>query len=43
MSKEDAFELMFPKENQMEEEMKIWQAYINNMYESSYRTLLKEQ
>lgn len=23
--------------------MKIWQAYKNNMYESSYRTLLREQ
>ena len=27
----------------LEEETRIWQAYINNMYEKSFRILLKEQ
>lgn len=31
---------MYPKENKAEEEMRIWQAFINEMYEKSYRVLI---
>lgn len=43
MEKEEAFELMYPRENRVEEETRIWQAYINNMYQKSYKILLQEQ
>ena len=43
MNKSDAFDSMFPRDNQIEEETRIWQAYINNMYEKSFKMLLKEQ
>ena len=34
---------MYPKENRIEEETRIWQAYINDMYENSFKILLQEQ
>ena len=43
LPKEEAFEIMYPRENQVEEETRIWQAYINDMYESSFKILLQEQ
>ena len=43
IDKEEAFSMMYPRENRVEEETRIWQAYINEMYEGSFKTLLQEQ
>ena len=43
VDKEEAFSMMYPRENRIEEETRIWQAYINDMYENSFKTLLQEQ
>lgn len=43
LQQEDAFTLMFPSDTRIEEEMKIWQAYTNRLYEQSYRSMLKSQ
>lgn len=32
---------MYPKDNKAEEEMRIWQAYINDMYEKTFKILIK--
>lgn len=34
---------MFPKDNKIEEETRIWQAYINDMYEKTFKMLIEEQ
>lgn len=31
---------MYPKDNKMEAEMRIWQAYINDMYQKSFLILI---
>lgn len=34
---------MYPRDNRAEEEMRIWQAYINDMYEKTFKILINEQ
>lgn len=34
---------MYPRDNRVEEEMRIWQAYINDMYEKTFKILIDEQ
>ena len=43
MDKEEVMAMMLPRENQEEEELRIWMAYINQMYEKSFLTLLQEE
>lgn len=40
MDREEAFQIMFPRDNRVEEEMRIWQAYINDMYEKTFKILI---
>lgn len=34
---------MYPKDNKKEKEMRIWQGYLNQMYEKSFIMLISEQ
>lgn len=34
---------MFPRDNKIEEETRIWQAYINDMFEKTFKILINEQ
>ncbi len=43
MEKDQVFEMMFPRDNKTEEEMRIWIAYLNKAYEDSFKNLLKEE
>lgn len=43
MDKEDAYQMMFPKDNKIQEQTRIWQAYINDMYQKTFRILINEQ
>jgi len=35
--------MMFPRDNKMEEELRIWMAYLNKVYEDSFKMLLAEE
>lgn len=43
MEKDEVFALMFPRDNKNEEELRIWVAYLNKVYEHSFKQLLKEE
>ena len=43
MDSQEAFDMMLPKDTKTEEEMRVWQAYNNHMYEHSIKALIIEQ
>lgn len=43
MSKDEKYNLMFPSENEIESEMRVWLSFINNNYKKSLKTMIKSQ